>query len=58
MSEQEELETLKHIYDEELEALENMETEDIRDLVQGYVGMTNRTMLIQVATQLREDFWW
>jgi hypothetical protein len=58
MTEQERMETLHVIYEEELEELKEMETEAIRDLAKGYVDKASRVMLMQVVTDLRQDFWW
>ena len=57
-TEEDRLENLHDLYEEELEGLDSLDTEEIRNLAIGYVGKASRAMLIQIVTDLRGEFWW
>ena len=52
------MEELHTIFEEELEELEALETEEIRKLAHGYIGRASRQTLTQIVTEMREDYWW
>ena len=56
-TEEDRLETLHDIYEEELEGLDGLDTEEIRKLAMGYIGKASRAMLIQIVADLRGEFW-
>jgi len=57
MNEEERLETLREMYEEELEELDGLDTEEIRKLAMGYIGKASRYMLMQIVADLRGEFW-